>query len=343
MKRDFFWIIGSLAFLGLFGWADRLSAGPLDDLVAGAKKEGVVEFYASSTLRPQGAQAVADAFNKKYGLNIRVNYHPSQNMSKNVATVISQAASGVAPEWDAMVVTDAHHATLWKKKLHKTFDYTKVGVDSRLVSYDNGVVSVANQICLPSYNKSILPAKDVPKSWEDLLDPKWKGKLAVTTATHHFSRLAVGAWGEEKTTKYVKALAKQDLNLGRMTEAYTRLLLGEVLVTFTLHNGFIFRAKREGAPIVFAEIEPIIAPAEQIGVLKGARHPNAAHLLSIFLTTPEAQKIWDQYLDMSSALIPGTETYKELQGKKALIMTQDQADTVDRLAKQYSKMLGFER
>lgn len=343
MKRYLFWMIGFLTILGSLAWADRALAAPLDDLVAAAKKEGVLEFYASSTLRPQGAAAIAEAFNKTYGLNIRVNYHPSQNMSKNVATVISQAASGVAPEWDAMVVTDAHHASLWKKKLHQTFAYAKFGVDPKLVSYDNGVVSVANQICLPSYNKNILPAKDVPKRWEDLLDPKWKGKLAVTTATHHFARLAVGGWGEEKATKYVQALAKQDLNLGRMTEAYTRLLLGEVLLTFTLHNGFIFRAQREGAPIAFANIEPVIAPAEQIGVLKGARHPNAAHLFSIFLTSPAAQKIWDQFLDMSSALIPGTETYKELQGKQALIMTQDQADTVDKLATVYSKMLGFER
>lgn len=343
MSRSKLLTVGALALCAVVGLSQRAVAGPLEDLIAAAQKEGVVEFYASSTLRPQGAQAVAEAFNKKYGTNIRVNYHPSQNMSANVATVISQSIAGVAPEWDAMVVTDAHHATLWRRKLHKTFDYAGLGVDPKFIQYDNGVVAVSHQICLPAYNTKFLPAKDVPKSWEDLLDPRWKGKLAVTTATHHFARLAVGAWGEEKTTKYVNALVKQDVTLGRMPEAYTRLLLGEIVLAFTLHDGFIHRAKREGAPIVFANIEPVIAPAEQIGVLKGARHPNAAHLLSIFLTTPEAQKVWDQYLNQSSAFTPGTGTHKELQGKKVLFMTQDQANTVERLAKEYSKTLGFGR
>jgi iron(III) transport system substrate-binding protein len=344
MKRSTFFLAGLLMIFAFVGAARSVSAAALDELVAAANKEGTLEFYAPSSLGPKGAETLAKAFNKKYGTDIKVNYHPSQNMSRNVATVISRAASGVAPDYDAMVVTDAHHARLWLRKLHVPYAYGKLGVDAKLVGYDNGTVSFANQICLPAYNKKILPAKDVPKSWDDLLDPKWKGgKLGVTTATHHFSRLAVGAWGEEKTDNYVKALAKQDLVLGRMTEAYTRLLLGEIQVVFTIHDGFMLRAKKKGAPLVFADVEPVIAPAYQIGVLKGAVHPNAGHLFSAFLTSPEAQGIWDGLQGQSSALIPGSGTYKRLEGKKVLLMNQGQADKVSKLAKKYSKMLGFRK
>lgn len=343
MKRSRVLMASLLVLCATFGWFHRASAAPLDELVAAAKKEGILEFYAYSALTPKGAQALAEAFNKRYGLNIKVNYHPSQDMAKNAATVISWAIAGLPPEWDVMVVTDAHHGLLWQKKLHKTFDYSKVGVDAKLINYDNGTVSIANEIIQPAYNKNILPAKDAPKSWDDLLDPKWRGKLGVTTATHHLARLAVGAWGEEKASRYVKALAKQDLMLGRMGDAYTRLLLGEILVVFSLHDGFIQRAKREGAPIVHANIEPLISPSGEIGVLKGARHPYAGHLFSVFLTTPEAQNLWHEFMNQSSGLIPGTETYKELQGKKALFMTPDQVATVERLSKEYSKILGFER
>jgi iron(III) transport system substrate-binding protein len=323
----------------------RASGAPIDELIAGTKKEGVIEFYGPSTLTPQGAEQLAAAFNKKYGLNTSLRFHPSGNMTRDVGRLVGMAATGVAPEWDLMVVTDAHHATLWLKKLLQPFDYRKVGIDSKVIHYDSGAISFANQIVLPAYNKKTLPAKDVPKKWEDLLDPKWKGnKLGMSTATHHLARLAVGAWGEEKATKFVKALAKQELNLGRLAELYTRLLLGEIAVAITLTDSNITRAKKDGAPIVFAEgIEPVIAPAYHAGVLKGAPHPNTGSLFAVFLTSDEAQDIWEKYGGQTSAFIPGTNTYKYLQGKQALFMNQDQAKNVDRLAREYGKILGFTR
>src|ERR671919_1875226 len=90
-----------------------VSGAPLDDLIAGAKKEGVIEFYGPSTLGPEGAQAIVSAFNKKYGLNIKVNFTPSGNMTRDTAKIVGLSASGQPPEWDIMVVTDAHHGSLW--------------------------------------------------------------------------------------------------------------------------------------------------------------------------------------------------------------------------------------
>ena len=120
--------ISLLALLVIGGWAHFAQAAPLDDLIAGAKKEGVIEFYGPSTLGPEGAQAIASAFNKKYGLNIKLNFTPSGNMTRDTAKIIGLSASGQAPEWDIMVVTDAHHGSLWLRKLHKPFDYASVGV-----------------------------------------------------------------------------------------------------------------------------------------------------------------------------------------------------------------------
>ncbi len=317
-------------------------AAPIDDLVAAAKKEGGFEFYAPSTLTPQGAQALNAAFNKKYGLNVKLQYNPSGNMTRDIGKIVGFAASGQPPEWDLMVVTDAHHATLWLKKLHQTFDYKSIGVDAKAVQYDNGTVNFANQFVLPAYNKQAVAAKDVPKRWEDLLDPKWKGKLGVSTATHHLGRLAAGAWGEEKTTQFVKALTKQDLILGRLGEIYNRLLLGEIVVAVSLSDSELKAETHKTAPVVFAEaVSPLIAPAYHAGVPKGGPHPKTAHLFAAYLTTPEAQKIWEKYAGQSSALIPGTPAYKYVQGKKVVYMTQDQAEAVDRLSREYGSILGF--
>jgi iron(III) transport system substrate-binding protein len=336
----------SLCLLGLAlaGMAPQwATAAPLDDLIAGAKKEGVIEFHAPSTLGPDGAQALAAGFNKKYGLNVKLNYSPSGNMTRDVAKVVGLSASGQPPEWDLMVVTDAHHGSLWLRKLHIPYDYASVGVAKERMEYDRGTVSVANQFALPAYNKKILPAKDVPRKWEDLLDPKWKGKLGVINSTHHWGRLAAGPWGEEKAIDFVKKLSAQQPILTRAGEMAQRLILGEVLVSATLQDSQLHESKESGAPLAFAEqVQPVISPEYHAGVLKNARHPNVAHLFVAFMASADVQPLWEKYTGHTSAYVPGTTAYKFAQGKQVVYMKQDQAEKVDRISRQIGKILGFD-
>ncbi len=342
MKRLNILVASLVTSVVIVGLVQQGFAAPIDELVAAARKEGVIEFYAPSTLTPAGAEELAAAFNKKYNLDIQLNYHPSGSMTRDVGKIVGMAATGVPPEWDLMVVHDGGHSTLWLRKLHKPFDYEKVGVDPKLVGYDNGTVVLANQFILPAYNKKVLAPQDLPRSWEDLLDPKWKGgKLGMSTATHHLARLAT-FWGEEKGTKYVKALAKQEPSLGRLGEIYSRLVLGEIHLAVTMTDSYVHRAELQGAPIVHVEgIEPVISPIYNAGVLKGAPHPNTGHLFAVFLATPAAQEIWVKYGGQTSAFVPGTPAYKYAQGKNVLYMTQDQVEMVNRLSKEYGKILGF--
>lgn len=331
-------------FIGCFGGAIQAQEkATVDQLVAAAKKEGSFEFYGPSTITPQGAQELGRAFNKKYGLDVALRFSPAGSMVRDISKIITSAAAGAAPEWDLMAVTDAHHAFLAIRKMHQTFDYPKLGVDAKLIHYDGGSVTFANQYVIPAYNKDLLPAKDVPKSWEDLLDPKWKGgKLGVSSALHHFGRLAVDEWGEEKATKYVKALAEQKPILGNPGTVHAKLTIGEVLIYVNEISEFVYRAKVTGAPIVFAEgIEPVIAPGLQAGVPKGARSPNIAHLFAAYLTTHEAQEIWEKYAGLSSAFIPGTTMHKYAQGKKMVYLKDEDAARMDRLTRAYGKILGF--
>ena len=319
-------------------------AATVEDMVASANREGAVECYGPLQLGPEGARQLGAAFNKKYGLNIIVKFTPSANMDSDLSRVVTATATGSDPGFDVMAFPDTYHTTLWLRKLHLPFDYRKLGIDPKVIHYDNGTVSFANQFALPAYNTKILPTHDVPKSWHDLLDPKWKGgKLGMTNGTPaHLAALAAGSWGEEKTTKYVEALTQQGLNLGRLGEIYNRLLLGEVLVAVTLVDSFIFRAEKTNAPIVFAEgIEPVISPAYHAAVLKGSRHPTTGHLFVAFLTSSEAQQIWQKSPGESSAFVPGTRAYKYALGKQVTFMTQDQAKLVETLTRLYAKIVGF--
>lgn len=344
MHKSRFLVALLIAVMWQVGWIRMAAAAPIDDLVAAAKKEGSIEFLGPSTLGPKGAQAIVDAVNKKYGTNLKLNYHPSGNMTGDIAKAIGRAASGVPPEWDVMVVTDSHHGSLWLKKLHKTYDYRKLGVDAQAIHYDNGAISFAHQIILPAYNKKILPAKDIPKRWEDMLDATWKGKIGVPHSVHHFARLAAGPWGEEKATQFIKRLAVLQPFIGTPAQMYTRLQLGEILLVSNIQNSFIHEAEKKGAPLAQAEgIEPVPSPAYHIGVLKGAGNPNVGHLFAAFMTTAEGQKVWEKYTGHDSAFVPGTDVYKYAQKHKMVFMTQDQAEMVDRLTREYGKILGFGR
>jgi iron(III) transport system substrate-binding protein len=329
-------------FIGA-AWTGFVAAGPLEDLTAGAKKEGTIEFYGPSTLGPEGAQALAAGFNKKYGLNIKLNFSASGNMTRDTAKVVGLSASGQPPEWDIMVVTDAHHGSLWLRKLQKTYDYTSLGVAKNRIEYDNGTVSVANQFALPAYNTKLLPAKDAPKKWEDLLDPKWKGKLGVINSTHHWGRLAAGPWGDEKTLDFIKKLSAQKPLLTRAGEMAQRLILGEVLISATLQDSQLHESKESGAPLAFAEqVQPVISPEYHVGVLKNAPHPNVGHLFVAFMASAEVQPIWEKYTGHTSAYVPGTSAYKFAQGKQVVYMKQEQAQKVDKISRQIGKILGFD-
>jgi iron(III) transport system substrate-binding protein len=324
------------------GAASAATAVNIKDVIAAANKEGELHFYAPNQVEERGARRLNAAFNRKYGVSVTFKFSPSANMDKDLAGIITQVATGGSAEFDVAVFPDTYHATLWLRNLHLPFDYRVLGVDPKLINYSNGTVSFANQFALPAYNKKTLASADVPRNWNDLLDPKWKGgKLGVTNATPaHLAVLAM-AWGEEATTKYIRGLAQQAPTIGRLGETYSRLLLGELSIAVTLTNSFIFTAERTGAPIVFADIQPVISPSYHAGVLKGARHAMAAHLFAAFLTTPEAQKIWEEFVGHTSAFIPATRANKYVQGKKVLYMTQEQSEMVERLTRDYTKILGM--
>lgn len=342
MVRRKFLVVGLFLVMTCASTPTGINAASMDQLVAAAKQEGAVSFYAPSTVTPAGGKALAHAFNKKFNTNIQVSYLPSGSMTGDVGKLVAQAATGVAPEWDLMVIIDALHGPLWQKRLHIPYDYGQLGVDSRAIHYDNGTVSIANQVVLPAYNPKILPAMDVPKRWEDLLDPKWRGKIGVPTATGQIDFLAI-LWGEEKFMEFVRALGKREPIPGKLAELATRLELGEILLATTLTDSFIHRARQTGGSLEHAQVQPVVSPAYHAGVLKGARHPIAAHLFAVFLTSLEAQQIWEKYGGQSSAFVPGTKMHAYVQGKTVIYLTQKDVALVNRMVAEIGKVLGFRR
>jgi len=346
MKEKRLFSMFIVALFAVAGVTTLARAASTEELVAAAKKEGALNFYFPGNLTPNGAKLLSEAFKKKYGLpNIRTNYSPSGGISRDVGMLISKAATGMAPEWDVMTIPDTFTGRLFGRKMLVPFDYANIGVDPEAVHYNKHGVAIYTAFALPAYNKKLVAAKDAPKKWEDILDPKWKGKkIGQSTLTHHYARLAVTDWGEERTLKFVEALSKQDLILGRVAEIYSRLELGEVQIAATLTDTHIHRAKVTGAPLVFAKgPSPTVGYTVQASVLKGARHPNIGHLFISFLTTIEAQRILEKDVGHSLHLIPGTGAYNYVKNNKVVFMTDKDARTVGKLQREYGQVLGFKR
>jgi ABC-type Fe3+ transport system substrate-binding protein len=138
-----------------------------------------------------------------------------------------------------------------------------------------------------------------------------EGKIGVINSTHHWGRLAAGAWGDEKTLDFIKKLSAQKPLLTRAGEMAQRLILGEVLVSATLQDSQLHEAKESGAPLAFAEqVSPVVSPEYHVGVLKNSAHPSVGHLMVAFMASADVQPVWKKYTGHTSAYVAGTDAYK---------------------------------
>src|SRR5438309_500564 len=149
-----------------------------------------------------------------------------------------------------------------------------------------------------AYNTRLVPADKVPKSYEDLLDPQWKGKMAwrigSASGTPLFLTNLRLAWGEEKARAYFEKLKEQKIvnfGSGSARTLVDRVIAGEYAIALNIfaHHPLISKAK--GAPVNSKLMDPVAATAATMGIVKGAKHPNAALLLIDFILSKEGQEV----------------------------------------------------
>jgi iron(III) transport system substrate-binding protein len=324
------------------GGAQASTPNALDAVIAAAAKEGVFQFYGPSALGKPDAARLMEAFNKKYGLNIDYQYTQSGSMTRDVARLITEIGAGQAPTWDLPVMTDAHYAMLFSNDVLEKVDWAALGASPRSISNEGTALMTASTFVAPAYNPNLVSAQDAPKDWGDLADPKWKGKMGVSTATHFWARLAQ-AWGDERTTRLMEGIAAQQPVLGNLPETYTRVTLGELAVFGSVSDSYWIEAKKTGAPFTVVEtVKPIIAQQYDVGILKGVQHPNQAKLMAVFLLSPEAQALWEEMQGQTSMFIEGTTANRYAQGKD--VVTLDPkfgTEQLDPLTEKYGRMVGF--
>ncbi len=261
-------------------------------LIAAAKKEGQVVYYTSTDLPV--AEKLAKAFEAKYpGIAVRVERTGAERVFQRIGQEYASNIHAV----DVVNSSDAAHFIVWKRDgilvpfvpedVAKFYPPEHRDIDGQFASFRVWLSIIA-------YNTSLVKAEEAPKSFADLLDPKWKGKIVkahpgysgtIMTATYQMQR--------DLGWSYFEQLAKQNImQVQSSADPPKKLDLGERAVMADGNEYNIFQMKEAGRPVepVYAsEGSPLIIGPN--GIFKGSPNPNAAKLFQSFCLGRDAQQL----------------------------------------------------
>jgi iron(III) transport system substrate-binding protein len=262
-----------------------------DALYEAAKKEGEVVWYTSLIVN-QAVRPLIAAFNKKYP-GIEVKYARGDS-GPNAIKVMNEARAGkvLGDVFDGIDTTPP----LLKAGLVEKFVPSAADKYPPILRDAEGRWNALIVYFLTPGINTQLVQKDEIKTAQDLLNPKWKGKIAWSTVPSSGSGVFIGStlqtMGEEKGMAFLRALAKQDIvNVDATNRAILdQVILGQYAIALGIFNHHVVVSAKKGAPVDWLKVEPISAPTHSIGLVKNAPHPNAGKLLIDFLVSEEGQK-----------------------------------------------------
>ena len=262
-------------------------------LYAAAKKEGQVVWYTTLIVN-QAVLPLKSAFEKKYpGIEVQF------NRADSVPTAIKVLDEGKAGAARADVV-DGIETEPPIAKAGLVDKYVSVHADKYPAELKdpNGLWIATNLYFLtPGYNTTLVPPASAPKTLDDLLDAKWKGKMAWSTARGAGGPIFAGAvlrmLGQDKGMDWLKRFARQEVVNTDITAraVLDQVIAGEYPIGLEIFNHHASLSAQKGAPVDWIKLDPIAAPLQVASVLKGAPHPNAARLLLDFLVSEEGQRV----------------------------------------------------
>lgn len=261
-------------------------------LIEGARKEGKVVLY-SAMIENQALRPLKAAFIAKYPFLDAEFWRADTRdlINKTLAEVRSRSVVVDVVEGGGVSQTLLRAGVLQEFTLPGAVNLPKDFVNPHWVATRVSYFG-------PAINTRLVGANEAPKTYEDLLDPKWKGKIAWAANTETGGAMMfisfIRSWmGEKKGEEYLTQLARQDIaNLsGSPREVVNKLIAGEypLALNIFLHHPVI--SAQKGAPVAPLMLDPVLGNASVMVLLKSAPNPHAALLLMDFLVSEEGQKV----------------------------------------------------
>jgi len=305
------------------------SAGPLDQVVAGAKEEGKVTGTLKG-IQPKSVERLRKEIKDRYGVDLEISLSPTRTMPKDYAKAAMERKVGATPTYDVMnfnstQLFDDQGAVLehvdWKPLLSKD---TNPGVVLENPALRDGLVIYSQHIGLLYNSKKVSP-EEVPKKLGDLADPKWRGKVGVYSYTTSWARWAF-ILGKDRVLSDLRAIMKNKAIQGRFADEYNRFTLGEIDMAF-IGSGHYKSAVDAGIQAAWRPLDFDEIMYFSLSLIKGAQHPNAAKLLAVYLASPEGAKfLWEEN-KLGNLLYPGSLEHEISEQAKKLGIPQYSQET----------------
>ena len=257
------------------------------ELVEGAKKEQKLVLYITIDL-PQTIQVVHH-FVQKYSF-LDLELHPLETETL-VTRIQDEARSGMST-WDVVLGGGGLFQPLMEANLVASYHSPQREAVSEALNDSEGYWSAyyINPYVL-SYSTTLVKEAEIPKSYDELLEPRWKGnRIAIDSTAHGLLRGLTLVWGEDKTVAYLKRLAdQQPVMASASITAVESMHIGNasmVIARAPVVQGY---KKKLGSPIDWVSLDPIVAQIDAVMVSAQSPHPNAARLFVDFVLSKEGQ------------------------------------------------------
>ena len=260
-------------------------------LAQGAKKEGEVAVYTS--LISEDLAALSVAFEKKYGVKVKGWRAGSEKVLQRAIT----EARANRHDADVIETNGPELESLYREKILQPFKspHLKDLMPQALRPHGQWVGSRINMF-VHSYNTQLVKKEDLPKTYADLTNPRWKGKLGIEADDEDWFAMAVKEQGEEAGLRTFREIAK--VNGFSVRKGHTLLAglvaSGEIPFALTTYSHGAEKMKQKGAPVDWYAIEPAIGRANGVAIVRRPPHPHAAALFADFVLSPEGQKILER-------------------------------------------------
>ena len=326
--RILFITIGVVGLLAAPQAIEKAAAGPrsveLEKVIEGAKKEGslILQWTGGRLDGEAGLTPIVAAMNKKYGTNIKLQFTPSASFPKVLNKIIQEKAAGQPSSTDVnlMAATQATRAT--KVGILKKLDWGSIlerpapaGANFNRVAPGGDSVAIATSVSGITYNTNLVKGDDIPVGMEDVLKPKWKGRIASTPyATGLYQFAAKDMMGYKYMKRYTQRLANQIGGLISCSNV-NRISSGEfAMLVFDCAAYDALRYQKRGAPVAQTTVKEIAGVMVlYLGVPVHAKHPNAGTLFINFLHTREGQALQWKYGRHDLHIYPESHTREQIE------------------------------
>jgi len=257
-------------------------------VIAAAQKEGSFTLYTS--FAEKDLPPLIASFEKKYGVKVNVWRAGSE---KVLQRTLAEAAAR-RHEVDAIHSSALEMETLHREKILQgvASPHSTELIAGALRPHGEWVATYLS-VWVQAYNTRLVRKEDLPRTFQDLLDPKWKGRLGIEANVPEWYSTVVLDMGEEKGIRFFRDLvAGNGISVRTGHSLLNNMVVaGEVPLALTVYNFMAEAARRKGAALDWFLLEPAVARLSGIGIAGRAPHPNAALLFYDFMLSTQAQEL----------------------------------------------------